>query len=357
MGMGPGELLASFRRANASDVEAIVAFRQREGWDDLAYVRWRFGLEGIQSECPGELWLLWQGRTLRGMIGRERQAVFANGRILDAQVLIDLQLDPALEDAGGGTWLNQAMFPKAKLTLAIGANAKSIGLVKRLFVPMQARRYYVLPLDFAALLARPGVPEPMSRLLGAGMGAGWRLRSRVASARRAGVEVTEESVVPDSVLQEVHSARDPAVLGVAPSAHHLRWRLHDNPRASYKLMVMRRRGCVIGYASARVIRSAGKRAALHLIHWQCAVDSEKIALAGLMRHCTAWSLREGCDRIYTTVLDPRAEPLLRQMGFLRAASSPFRLNGLHLEGETEAASLAQRPWRITDLSFDNDGCY
>lgn len=357
MDMAPADLVSSFRRATAADVEAIVAFRAREGWDDTAYVRWRFGLDRNQLDCPGELWVLWQGGTLRGMIGRERQPFVGSGLALDAQVLIDLQIDPALEGAGGGTWLNQAMFAKAAVTVALGANPRSIGLVKRLFVPMPPRRYHVLPLDFARLLLRHGVPAPMSRWLGSGMSAGWRLRSRWPSGRSQGVEVDEASSIQDSVLREVHGARDAAIVGLAPTARDLAWRLHDNPRARYSLLVLRRQGRAIGYAAARVTRETGERAGLHLIHWQCALDDETAAFHGLMRHCIAWALRERCDRIFTTVLDASAEPLLRRMGFLRAAPSPYHLNGLYVASESESEALVSRQWRLTDLSFDNDGCY
>ncbi|QDH70013.1 hypothetical protein [Marilutibacter alkalisoli] len=75
LGCSSEELLQAFRPARVEDMPAVLAFRQRRGWDDAAYVRWRYGLDA-QSHPHGRLWILRMdaGPVLAG-IGTEVQPI------------------------------------------------------------------------------------------------------------------------------------------------------------------------------------------------------------------------------------------------------------------------------------------
>jgi hypothetical protein len=356
--MSPEQLMRAFRQATADDLPAILSFRNQHGWDDATYLAWRYGLGRGNGAGRGELWLLQHGSVLRGLIGRERQSILCNGQRLDGQLLMDLQLDPALEGAGGGTWLNQAMFGKADVTLAVGANPHSLGLVQRLFAPLPPRRHHVLPLDLAPALESRGMPRTAARLLGPPMVGAWRLRSRWLADRGArSVEVHELAAMSEEILQEIHAGLPRNQHAVAPRARDLNWRLLDNPRARYRLLVALRGGSYVGYAAARVTGGPAMGSALHVIDWLC-VDEGHAAVAGaLLSRCTQMAVGAGCGKVYTTVLDRRREALMSRLGFLRGRLSPYHLNGVHAPDAAHTALLSRQDWRITDLSFDNDGYY
>ena len=357
LGISPETLMASFRQAVPEDLPAIVEFRSHSGWDDRAYLTWRYGLGGEANGGGSELWLVQQGTEIRGLIGRESQPILCNGRVMDGQLLMDIQLDRAAEGAGGGAWLNQAMFGKADVSLAVGANPNSLGLVKRMFAPLPPRLHYTLPLDITHMLRRRNLPPMLARVLGALMVSVSQLRARWLGPRRVpGINVRELPRMTDALLTEMYSGLAPDLKVVAPSAKHLNWRLLDNPRACYRIFgAFDEEGC-IAYAAARIVEDE-EAPAMHLIDWKCHAGQAGGAMRALVDQLLDIARTARCTKVYTTLLDSADDVLLQRLGFMRGRASPYYLNGVHAQDPTRTLALASRNWRISDLSFDNDGGY
>lgn len=358
MGLSPEALMRGFRRATAEDLTAIVQFRNRDQWDDEAYLRWRYGLEGPRRGPYGELWMLELAGVLRGLIGTEWQPILYNGIRSEGQLLMDLQLDAAAEGAGGGVWLNQAMFDKAAITLAVGANRNSIGLVRRLFGALPERSYYVLPLDVSAMLRQRRLPRQLAGVASPLMVGAWRARSWCLRVRQdQPIEVREMAYMDDDLLDQVHASLPGDRCIVAPSASQLAWRLQHNPRATYRIFAGFRDGRCEGYLAARVVAGAASVLRMHVLDWKGRMGEGDHVVARLLTHIIAVARDQGCSTVYTTALDRDGDATLGRLGFFRGRSSIYRLNGLHAADPALQQDLLASEWRITDLSFDNDGCY
>lgn len=358
LGWSPEELLQRFRPAGAEDLAALLAFRRRTGWDDAAYVAWRYGT-GLSDDGYGRAWILrHDDGPVFAAIGTEHQPIRLTGQVHRGQLLMDVQIDPELEGAGGGVWLNQAMFRRADATLAVGGNPKSIGMVRRLFAPLPSRHHYVLPLDAAAALRRRGASAPLAAMAGKAMEAGWRMRTRLLAPRATGeLRVEEVDRVGAAWLQPLYASLDPRTACIAPEADHLQWRLRGNPRARYRIFVAWRGERCVGYLTARrVPMEHDGEYGLHVQDWKVAHADATTALAALLAHAAAQARGEGCSKVFATCLAPGAEPVLRRCGFLPGRTAPHFAVGLHVSPGMSTLA-ATHPWQITDLSFDGDGCY
>jgi len=357
LGWSPERLMSSFRPATLEDLPALLAFRRRKGWDDAAYLRWRYGLDAIGEPAPGQLWLLRTEEKVLAAVGRECQPIHYGGQVLDGQFLMDIQLLPELEGGGGGVWLNQRMLGLAEATLAVGANPHSLGLVKRMFVPLPQRSYRVLPLDSAAMLRQRGMGGVFARMGAPVLDAGWSLVHRTAQRRRhAGIEVTEVPHVPAQDIEALRARLSPQTACVLPTPAHLQWRLFDNPRARYRLLVAHQGQACVGYMAVRNIAADGTgKTGMHVLDWKVAPDAAGPALTALLQHVVRLARADRCSRVFTTVLDGQAAPVLKELGFL-ARSSPLLVVGVH-SALPLPGNGGQGRWQITDLSFDSDGIY
>lgn len=357
LGWTPDELQSRFRKAGIEDEAALLDFRARSGWDDRAYVRWRFGTAGGQGGRFGAMWILRHGDgPVLAAIGTEMQPIRHVGQIHRGQLVMDVQLDPALEGAGGGVWLNQTMFLQADATLAIGGNAHSMGLVKRMFAPLPPRRYHALPLRAAASLTRRGVPALLAAAAGPAFDAGWGLRARWRAPPASGLRVEEVHKVDDAWLRPLHDALDPATACIAPDPRHLHWRLRDNPRARYRLFIALRGERCVGYAAARVVVEADGTTGMHVQDWKLAADESDGAFSVLLAQLRTLAHKEACSRIFTTCLAPATEALFARLGFLPGKTAPHLLTGIHTDLPLPCEPYTSQ-WQITDLSFDGDGGY
>lgn len=360
LGWSADELLQRFRVADADDEAALLAFRARDGWDDRAYLRWRYGASrDVQADPPGQSWIVRHGDgPVLAAIGTEAQPIHHAGRVYRGQLLMDVQLDPALEGAGGGVWLNQAMFRRAEASLAVGGNVNSMGMVRRLFAPLPSRRHYVLPLKTNGLLQRRRVPAAVAGIAAPILDAGLRLRTAVlAPADRQNVRVQEVDRVSESWLRPLHDALAPGIACIAPDAGQLQWRLRDNPRASYRIFVAHRDGHCVGYLAARVVAATPQdEGGLHIQDWKVAEADATPALATLLSHAVEHARKHACSRVFTTCLAPHADATLRRCGFLPGRSAPHLLTGIHTDLPLPVHPQSN-DWQITDLSFDGDGGY
>lgn len=361
LGWSPQQLRDAFGPATAEDLPALLAFRRRQGWDDAAYLRWRYGLEAEPGTAPGQMWRLRAGDEVLAVIGRESQPVQYGGRTYSGQLLMDIQLRPDLESTGGGVWLNQMLFPQAEVTLAVGANSRSLSLVQRLFAPLPHRNYWLLPLDSAAILRQKGIDNLLARVGAPVLDAGWSLAHRHARGQKhAGIEVVETDRVAADWLEALRGALPAQTACVLPAAEHLQWRLFGNPRARYRLLVAHRGGTCAGYLALRVLSGNGNGngggvSGLHLLDWKLAEAGAEAALAALLQSAIALARAERCSKVFTTALDARALPILKRLGFL-VRSSPLLVAGVRADVPVPGAGGAGS-WQITDLSYDSDGGY
>lgn len=356
LGLAPETLHASLRPATTTDLPAILALRKRTRWDDAAYLGWRYGI-GCAEHVGATLWLLRDGDRLYGMLGTEPITVRADGERVDGHLVMDLQVDPACEDLGVSTWMNQALFARTRFTLAVGANSHSIGLVKGLFHALPERSPWLLPLDFRSLLAARNSNALFAKVAGALANMGWPvwrwlLRPRIAT----GIELRDIPQFTDALLaslQDVPSAK----IEIFRSTPRMDWRLLGNPRARYQIAGAFRGSQCVGFVAMRVVPGPMGRPAMHMIDWLVAGADATAILSTLLAEVIRRAQAANCVSVQTIMLDRDSEGVLAKYGFLRGRSTDHLVCGIHSNDPAFVEHAVRADWRITDLTFDNDGCY
>ncbi len=228
LGWSPEHLLSSFRPATAADLPALLAFRQRKGWDNAAYLRWRYGLDAKGEAWPGQLWLLHADNKARG--GRPRSPAYPLWRPGLRWPVADGH--PAISRARGRRRLAQPVDAGARGRDPRGGRERALDRPGEADVfPLPQRSYRVLPLDSAAMLRQRGVGGVggvFARVGAPVLDAGWSLAHRLAHHRtHAGIDVAEVGQVPPaghrSAARESGAAdRLRAAVGGAPAVAPVR---------------------------------------------------------------------------------------------------------------------------------------
>jgi hypothetical protein len=78
-------------------------------------------------------------------------------------------------------------------------------------------------------------------------------------------------------------------------------------------------------------------------------------LAALLQSVIRIARADRSSRVFTTVLDDQAAPVLKELGFLARSSSQL-VAGVH-SALPLPGNGGEGRWLITDLSFDSDGIY
>ena len=361
LGMPPAELAAGFRPAVLADLPEVLALRQGSiasqiRWNDREYLSWRYRL-GREGAGLGELWILTRNGQLLGMVGAEEMTCTHHGRRLAGQRTMDILVAPEARNSGLGVWLNQAMFPHAAFTLAVGANRNSIGTVERLFRMLPPRRTWVHPVDFRHYLARrfdsPAVAALAARA-GNAVTLCWRGLARLTGESGLTIRPVERfdprfDAPPDA------GAGDSVNVEAERRADYLNRRLFDNPRARYQVWEASSHGRPLGWIAWRVARRPDGSAWIHVIDWQALVpDRRSATLGALLAFTSRQAVREGCTTVAVTLQGDADRGALRRHGYFAQPQDEATVVGLYAEPAL-LDQLAAARWSLTDLSVDHDG--
>ena len=356
LGLAQDALHTGFRPATATDLPAILALRKRTRWDDAAYLVWRYGI-GSAEHTGAILWVLRDGERLYGMLGTEPVTMRADSERIEGCLVMDLQVDPTCEDLGVSTWMNQALFARNRFTLAVGANSHSIGLVKGLFHALPNRSLWMLPLDFRNWLAARKSNARFAWVAGSLANIGWPVWRWL---RRPWIATDIElRVIPqfsDALLAPLQDAPSTKI-EIFRSAHRMNWRLLKNPRAQYQVVGAFRGSQCLGYVALRVELGPMGSSAMHMIDWLVSGTDADAVLSSLLAEVVRRARAARCASVQTIMLDRDGEGVLARNGFLRGRSSDHLVCGIHSKDPAFVELALRSDWRITDLTFDDDGCY
>lgn len=356
VGLAPRQLAAGLVNAGACDLDDVLAFRHRHlhatlSWDDAAYLRWRYRF-GDAAAGFGDLWVLRHDGETLGILGLESLRCVVGGATLDGVRGMDLLVRRDLVDTGLGSWLNQCMLEQFPFALAMGANANSMGIVRRMFRPLPSRRTFTHVIDvrpFAsrrwsrwrtAIAAAAPVANGALALRGA-----WRMRGALADLRVEPVARFTDAALPAPI------DHDPARVRVVRTAAHLNRRLLDNPRRACQVRVARRGQLSVGYVVWAFPAHGDGKAEMHIVDWQ--FESPPVFRA-LLRVAVGEAISQGCSCVRVLLQDFEEQRLAQGAGFLSARDDDGRITGVQAKDSDLAQRLVQAHWALTDVTDDAD---
>ena len=352
LGLDATALQVGLTIALLADLPDIIALRRTQlhgGWDDNAYLRWRYRL-GRSTGGFGDLWCVRAEDQLVAIIGVEALRAELDGQMLAGGQVMDLLVRPEAQETGLGIWLNQAMLARYDFTLAVGANQNSAGIVRRMFEPLPPRLTFTHPLDLAPFVRRrwpvvAGLPLAM-RVANGGLTL-WRLALRRHRPR----DLTLESTTQLDPALAVPATRDPASVRLQHDSAYLQQRLLNNPRRQLVMREARRNGAVVGLIAWSMEADDRGRSELHVIDWHHDNDA---TLLGLLNDAVREAAARRCSCVRLTLQDSASQRVAARAGFLPSRDDEGRLCGVQSRDPALAMRLTKARWGLTDASDDSD---
>ena len=353
----PDLLNGSLRPATLSDLPHLLAFRREHlgatvGWDDAAYLSWRYRL-GRPQHGFGDLWMLPGAAGPLAMLGTEELPAQLGELALTGARVMDLLARADLQETGIGAWLNQSIFRKHDFALAMGANQNSAGIVKRLYQPLPSRQTSTHPIDLRPYVGRKVQGRMLASAASAagtvGMGAlrSWRRLTRPSTIALTTISRFDDGMLP---MRRTESGQ----LHVVRDAAYLNRRLFENPRRRHEALAASRGDRAAGYIAWMIV--AGGHAdgtdELQIVDWQAGDDR---ALGQLLMGAVARAAAAGCACVRLRLQDPTTLRVARRHGFMRLEGSTGKVVGVHAADSSLLARLTASEWALTDITDDVDG--
>lgn len=359
LAMSPAELMASLRPATLDDLPGMLALRARVlgdqlGWDDQAYLSWRYRL-GRAGQGGGDCWLLARHGDILGMVGTQDLALRCGPLACQALSLMDIMIQPELEGVGLGAWLNLALQEQAEATLAIGSNPHSIGMVNRLFDVLPNRRTHVHPVRLGHFI-KTRLPAPLRsgaivsaaenliRAANALLLAPWAIGLNVRPLTEPGeLEALDTLQQRQAATSLVHDERTPG---------QWRWRLIDNPRTPCQLWGAWSKDGLEACMATCLTPLDGQRQALVVADTLVPLPSGKRALRALLWKVLQHAYQAEADYVVITTYRQDLEQELRRLGF-RCQPHPFETMAWSCRHQAFRALVAQHPdWTLSEFHTD-----
>ncbi len=360
LGADGATLAANLRRAHAGDLAQVLELRRRNlelrfAGIDSEYLQWRYRF-GRTDRGLGDLWVLYMGERLLGIVGTEDLVVRHADRRWNGIRTMDILVERSLHNSGLGVWLNQALFRTADFTLAVGANAQSAGLVTRLFRPLPMLQVWKQPIGVGHFLRR--------RYLGHGRIAGMAIaaanlallgrRRMGALAAGKGLEMRPITCF-DAAASTLAGPGTGNRVAMERGADYLNYRLFDNPRARYNATGAWRAGKLVGYVAWRPVNGEGGDSWLHVIDWRTSEPDREDALPALLGSLAREAELASCSFVLLVQQSVDEQRLLARAGFIGPRPGSEKLVGLHAQDPHVREALSAASWSLTDLDDDNDG--
>lgn len=242
LGVTSKELLDSLRPAGPEDLDDVLALRstligQVGGSVDRDYLRWRYALNPGNRAYAKFRILRLEGKPIAGIGAEEFQLRTPLGPIPSACAMDILTIE-GYRSAGLGAWLNLSLFRDYPITLALGSNENSRGLVRKLYFPMQSRSELQFPLDVREYFRKKVPARMVASISGLVVTALLRLRSKWYEVRRAdtGSRLIEIERFHEGMRLGDARASANGQVSVLRNPDYLNWRYLENPRVKYRAL-------------------------------------------------------------------------------------------------------------------------
>ncbi|MES2091145.1 MAG: hypothetical protein V4532_14370 [Pseudomonadota bacterium] len=357
LGMSAQELTQGFRPAIWDDLPQLLSLRARVlgdvlTWDDRAYLTWRYRL-GRADQGGGDCWVLCRHGELLGMIGTQDLVLRCEDLACKTLSLMDIMIEPELEGAGLGVWLNLAIQEQAEATLAIGSNPNSLGLVRRLFEVLPDRRTFVHPVRLGHSVHKrlpvPGLANAMAlaaehllRLLRRGLLRPW---ARTVQVRP--LDFDDEAMA----ALNAQMASGPLV-HCERSSQQFNWRVDGNPKGGCVFWGAWSAGQLVGTLGARSMPVEGGLRALIVMDALVSLPEGRSALRALLWAVLEQAWRERADFVSMTSCRYDLEQELHRIG-CRQHVDEFATMGWNCKDEQFRALVGARTdWTVSELHTD-----
>jgi hypothetical protein len=357
LGITPEMLRDSFRLATHDDLPAMLALRRAAygssiTWDDERYLRWRYALDG--SEGFGQMFIVKIGDRVAGVIGAECVKLIRGSKSDNSMSLMDVLVDPSLEDAGLGVWLNMAVFERCSLIFEIGANQNSLGTIDRLYHRLPNRTCYSYPLKLDGYLERHIRMNWLASAFAVPLNAALYFARVVAFPASSGRWQFRNLQRFDESVESVFTARANAAVCVERSARWLNWRLFDNPRSSCEVIGAYHGERLEGYIAFRRRNANGKLHTIEIVDWLVIDRRSRNLIRRLLSEVVRRAVQGNAEFVRATMLAAPEGRILRALGFIQQ-SNEYLTAALHVEDKTAYADLFDGSrWFLTDANTDTD---
>lgn len=360
------ELFAAFHVAGEQDFDDVLQFRRDyfqdfPGWDDTAYLRWRFDFSGDASGQANAFWILRVKGEILGVIGIESFELMVNGRIMRACHPLDLLVKPSLNGLGIGAWLSMAISRKCPILMVVGSSGESLNLIKRIFHPISYYQTWKLPISLKGTVYR----ITRSRILALAASLVFdrvmcfRRHFRLSSYLNTSFSARPIGRFGDEINNwGVHFSR--ARIFRHRSSQFLNWRFLDNPCQQYSALGLYRKDSLVAYAIYFMTDSQNNRqkeAVIADFFWdeQAVPENDPDELIKSMLAVTVRELvAKGAKLIELKMIARELPSALTQLGFhCRGEGDIFALMTRDPEANRDLSKSEY--WLLTAADTHDDG--
>ena len=266
---------------------------------------------------------------------------------------------PDYDGRGMGVLMNLHFQERFPFLLVLGTNARSTGMLSRMFQRLPSLRCYKKLTRTGPLLEHRLGSRALASACAVALDPLLALyhRSHHIQIPRGLVLTFERIEKFDARIDSLcaQRGRQPTVR-VRRSTEYLNWRFLDHPRWDYECHGAFSRGILLGYVVTRI---SGKGSDLvgKIVDWlyHPPVEAPDLPIqAILFQWAVAHLADRGVGTVYTYAYDPAAASAFDALGFVRdtAADSPFFVGSCPREFEAEV--LSEQNWALTCGDSDID---
>lgn len=322
LGITADELVRCYNRATIADLAAIcdlmcLGFGVVENLSP-EIIAWRYF--NFSKNISDIFVLRYQGNLI-GAVGAEPVKVKVGDKIYEGIRAADIVVHPDHMKRGIGAWMNLHLQYTFPIVMAMGSNAKSDTMVRRLFKPMNCRNHFKILFSVKSYFEIRGWPSPLVKFI-----------ALLAILPLAVIRHSCLMPIPRGYTLTVSDNTDNLALffndpSYQPrnstitlrSAEYCRWRYDLNPKSHFSTLQLHQQNHLIGYAIVK------KDYATETKNWQLmdwdllpGFRDEKY-LRVLFSAAIKCAVQDGAQSLSTMASDPLSRDSLRQTGFSHRA--------------------------------------
>ncbi len=329
LGLTAEELMSAYDRAKASELIAVTEL-MRLGFGEVDNLKqdviaWRYF---NFSKNSSDIFVLRHQGRLIGAIGAEPIKVHVGEREYEGIIASDIVVHPDHLKRGIGAWMNLYLQDRFPIVMAMGSNANSNVMVRRLFKPMRCRHHFKMLFSIKRYLEVRDWPPIFIHIVSAlAVLPLTVLRVILLKPLPLGYTITvaDNSRVLAGFFKDVEYQARP-LNRVTRSLGYCQWRYDANPKSQYKVFQLTSVDQCLGYAVVKV-PAGGAEGDWQLMDWDFLPKCRDMKHARILFSALARSVaKEGAQSLTVMTSDKLSRKSLGRTGFsLRALDDGFFL--------------------------------